>query len=162
MYEIKRTLPVAALLFSAVFTPSPSAAQTPSAPHAADSVAQTADTSSAAMQPPRREPRRRRDVITRAEIAQSGASNLYDVVQRLRPGWLRGGAASNLSGGGQGYAVYQNNTALGGLEALRQLSAEYAEELRFLDGSTATNTLPGLSGRRVAGAIVVVTPGNQH
>lgn len=108
----------------------------------------------------RREPRRRRDVISREEIAESGATNLFEVVQRLRPAWLRGGSASNLRGGGTGVVVYQNNTPLGGPEALRQLTPGYAASLRYLDGSEASNTLPGLGSRTVAGAIVVVLPGN--
>lgn len=109
----------------------------------------------------RREPRRRRDLITQEEIAESGATNLYEVVQRLRPAWLRGGSASNISGGGTGYVVYQNNTPLGGLDALRQMSPGYAESLRFLEGTEASNVLPGLGSRRVAGAIQIVTPGNR-
>lgn len=104
-------------------------------------------------------PNRRRDVITREEIVESGVTNLYDAVQRLRPAWLRGTRASNYRAGGMGYVVYQDNTPLGGLEALRELLPGYAEELRFLDGPTASNTLPGLGSRRVAGAIVIVTPG---
>jgi hypothetical protein len=109
----------------------------------------------------RSEPRRRRDVISQEEIAESGATNLYDVVQRLRPGWLRGGSASNLAGGGSGYVVYQNNSPMGGVDALRQMSPGYAESLRYLEGTEASNVLPGLGSRRVAGAIVVVTPGNR-
>ena len=54
--------------------------------------------------------------------------------------------------------MYQNTTLLGGLDALRQIAPGYAENVRFLDASTATNTLPGLGSRRVAGAIVVELP----
>jgi hypothetical protein len=132
----------------------------------------TAQTATAASQQPaatpqqqapaqqRRAPRPRRDVISQEEIAASGATNLYEVVQRLRPAWLHRGSASNLGGGGTGYVVYQNTTPLGSLDALRQMSPGYAESLRFLDGTEASNTLPGLGSRRVAGAIVVVTPGH--
>ncbi|HEU0300730.1 MAG TPA: hypothetical protein VFR37_14815 [Longimicrobium sp.] len=110
----------------------------------------------------RREPRLRRNEISQEEMVQSGATNLYDVVQRLRPQWLTGTSASNIGGGGQAIVVYQNNTQLGGLDALRQMSPGYAEVLRFLDGSEASNTLPGLGSRRVGGAIIVVTPGNNR
>lgn len=108
---------------------------------------------------PARAPRARRDLISREEIAASGATNLYEVVQRLRPGWLRGGNVSNLRGGGTGVVVYQNNTPLGTVDALRQMTPGYAASLRFLDGTEASNTLPGLGSRRVSGAIVVVLPG---
>jgi hypothetical protein len=106
-----------------------------------------------------RAPRVRRDLISQEEIAASGATNLYEVVQRLRPGWLRGGNVSNIRGGGTGVVVYQNTTPLGGPEALRQLTPGYAASLRYLDGNEASNTLPGLGSRTVAGAIVVVLPG---
>ena len=132
------------------------AAQDESAPAAQEQVAPGQPASSAG-----RAARPRRDLITQEEIAQSGASNLYDVVQRLRPAWLRGTSASNIRGGGQGFVVYQNNTPLGGLDALRQMTPGYATAIRFLDGTEASNTLPGLGSRRVAGAIVVVTPGNR-
>jgi hypothetical protein len=102
---------------------------------------------------------RRRDVITKEEMVEAGVTNLYEAVQRLRPEWLRGANVSNISGGGQELVVYQNQTPLGSVEELRALTTEYAESLRFLDGPTASNTLPGLGSRRVAGAIVIITPG---
>jgi hypothetical protein len=107
-----------------------------------------------------RTPRPRRDVITSDELMASGTTNLYDAVQRLRPQWLRGGSASNFTGGGQGYVVYQDNAPMGGLDALRQTSIEFAGELRYLDGPTASNTLPGLGSRRVSGAIIIARPRN--
>lgn len=128
-------------------TPAPAAGQEPAAETAAPRQERT------------RAPRARRDLITQEEIAASGATNLYEVVQRLRPGWLRGGNVSNFRGGGTGVVVYQNNTPLGGPEALRQLTPGYAASLRFLEGTEASNTLPGLGSRTVSGAIVVVLPG---
>lgn len=131
------------------------AAQTTPAP-AQEPAAQAA----APRQERARAPRVRRDVISKEEIVESGATNLYEVVQRLRPGWLRSGNVSNIRGGGTSVVVYQNNTPLGGPEALRQLTPGYAASLRYLDGNEASNTLPGLGSRTVAGAIVVVLPGN--
>jgi hypothetical protein len=132
------------------------AAQTTPAPAAGQEPAAQA---TAPRQERARAPRIRRDVISQEEIAGSGATNLYEVVQRLRPGWLRSGNVSNIRGGGTGVVVYQNNTPLGGPEALRQLTPGYAASLRFLEGNEASNTLPGLGSRTVAGAIVVVLPG---
>jgi hypothetical protein len=98
-------------------------------------------------------------VLTRDEIASANAGNLYEVVQRLRPQWLRQPRATSLSGPGMlGVVVYQGNTRLGGTEALRQLHPGYPAELRFLDGPQASNTLPGLGSRTVAGAIIIVLP----
>lgn len=108
----------------------------------------------------RRQPRRRRDVISRDELVESGAANLFDAVSRLRPQWMRARGSTNMSGSaGTSIVVYQGSTQLGGIDALRSINPEFAEELRFLDASEASNTLPGLGSRAVAGAIVIVRPG---
>jgi hypothetical protein len=156
-----RSLAVAgALAVLSVADVSAQAQTTPATPQAPPEVSATGQVQQ--REGRQRAPRRRRNEISQEEMAQSGATNLYDVVQRLRPQWLTGTSSSNWSGGGQAIVVYQNDTQLGGLDALRQLSPGYAEAMRFLDGSEASNTLPGLGSRRVAGAIVVVTPGNSR
>ena len=99
------------------------------------------------------------DRLTRAELLSVEANNLYEAVQRLRPRWLtedrRAGQRSfNLE---TGVVVFQNQTYLGGTEALRQWSKESAQSLEWLDGSKASATLPGLGSRHVAGAIVIHT-----
>lgn len=97
------------------------------------------------------------EVITQEEIQATGAVNLYDVVSRLRPQWLnvRTMSSFNLT---TEVVVYQNDLLLGGADALRQMNPEMAWQLRWMDGTRATATLPGLSsGRHVVGAIIVVT-----
>lgn len=103
---------------------------------------------------------RRANVLTREELATSGATNLYDAVNRLRPAWLRGSTntQSNYGGGGLQVVVYQGTTQLGTAEHLRQLAPGYVASLRYLDGNTASNTLPGLGSRMVAGAIIIELP----
>lgn len=150
-----RSLAVAATFALLAVADSAAAQATPAPAAAQEPAAQTA----APRQERARAPRARRDLITQEEIVASGATNLYEVVQRLRPAWLRGSSASNIRGGGTSVVVYQGSTPLGGLEALRQLTPGYAASLRFLEGTEASNTLPGLGSRRVAGAIVVVLPG---
>jgi hypothetical protein len=148
---------VAAGILTVAAVARPSAAQT-SAPQPAPAVDGGAAVAPApAPQQERRRPRRRPDVITADELAESGATDLYQAVQRLRPQWLRASGARSLSGGAAGTVVYQNNTELGGLDALRQLGIGFASELRYLDGSEASNTLPGLGSRLVSGAIIVRT-----
>lgn len=107
-----------------------------------------------------REPRRRPDVLTRQELAESGTTNLLSAVERLRPQWLRPRRFTNLRGSGATIVVYMGTTQLGGPDALRMIALEFAEELRFLDASEASNTLPGLGSRAVSGAIVIVRPGH--
>lgn len=99
----------------------------------------------------------RHDLITRDEIESVRASSLYEVVQRLRPRWLdvRGGDRSFETA--TGVVVFQGQTLLGGTAELRNLSPDMAGSLRYLDGPTASNSLPGLGSRHVAGAIIINT-----
>ncbi len=97
------------------------------------------------------------DLITREQILETGATNLYDVVARLRPRWLQARSARSFNLETE-IVVFQNEMLLGGPEALRQMSPEIAFELRYLDGTRATAQLPGLmSGRHIEGAILVST-----
>lgn len=105
------------------------------------------------------------DLISVSEIESQSFRDAYDIVQRLRPAWFtrksgsstsrRIGASSSSSGTGAGLLVYLNNARLGGVDALRQLSATNIESLQFLDAATATATLPGIGSSVVSGAIVV-------
>ena len=97
------------------------------------------------------------DLITRDQIMESGATNLYDVVSRLRPRWLQVHSTRSFSMETE-IVVFQNDMQLGGPDALKQLGPENAFEIRWLDGARAAATLPGLmSGRHIAGAIIVNT-----
>jgi hypothetical protein len=96
------------------------------------------------------------DVVTHEEIAGVQVSNLYEVVERLRPRWLtlRGARSFGL---GTGVVVYQEQTYLGEADVLRQLGRETAESLQYMDGPTASASLPGLGSRHVQGAIIIRT-----
>lgn len=106
------------------------------------------------------EPTQRRDttVITRQEIVemQGQVSNLYDLVQRLRPRWLDVRAPSSFSGSTE-IVVYQDQSYLGDPSMLRGLGLDAAVYLSYLDQSQAMAQLPGLGSRRIAGAIVLHT-----
>ncbi len=98
------------------------------------------------------------DHITHEELVSvSSASNLWEVVQRLRPRWLtpEGGVRYSLES--SGVVLYQDQTRLGDSDMLRQFPPDMAYELRWLDGVTAAATLPGLGSVRVNGAIVIYT-----
>ncbi|NIO30296.1 MAG: hypothetical protein GTN75_00695 [Gemmatimonadetes bacterium] len=97
------------------------------------------------------------DVLTREEIMSLDVTNLYDVVDRLRPRWLtrRGGVISfDLE---TNVVVFQGQSMLGDVEILREIAPEEAYELHYLDGATATASLPGLGSQHVSGAIVIYT-----
>lgn len=97
--------------------------------------------------------------LSREEIMEVGVNNMYDVIHRLRPRWLQvrgqrsfGQAALNTE-----VVVFQNQTMLGGVEVLRDMGPDIAMRVRYLDGTTATASLPGLGSRHVEGAIIIET-----
>jgi hypothetical protein len=97
------------------------------------------------------------NLITPDEIAASNASNLYDLVHRLRPRWLQVRAARTFDMREGEIVVYQGQTYLGHLDALRQMNIDAAYAMRYLDGATASASLPGLVGRRIEAAIIIYT-----
>ncbi len=101
----------------------------------------------------------RTDLLTREEILSvEGVSNLYDVVQRLRPRWLIMRAPVRGFGMTTEIVVYENQAYLGNVDMLRQLRPSMAYEMRWLDGIRAADLLPGLGAEQLpAGAIVVTT-----
>lgn len=97
------------------------------------------------------------DVLTREQIMGAEATNLYDVVRRLRPRWLqvRSTRSFNME---TLIAVMQNDMYLGGAETLKEMAPELAYEIRYMDGARAANVVPGLmSGQHIEAAIVVNT-----
>jgi hypothetical protein len=102
-------------------------------------------------QTPHAAPRNSR-VIDSQELSTTHASNLYEAVQFLRPGWLRNQGAVSL--GNDGYVVvYLNDTRLGPPESLRQVVLARVSHLRFYDPVSAQATF-GLNHSH--GAIQVI------
>ncbi len=98
------------------------------------------------------------DLITNEELnSVEGARNLWDVVERLRPRWLQVRAADRSLGLSTNVVVFQDQSYLGDVDILHQLSQDIAYDLKWLDGTTASSTLPGLGSQHVAGAIVIYT-----
>jgi len=101
-------------------------------------------------------PRVRSNLLARADLEAHSGQNLYEAIRRLRPQWLQVRASRGITGGTE-IVVFQDNTLVGSLDVLRQMQTDMATSVEYLDASTATNTLPGLGSRSVAGAIVVRT-----
>jgi len=108
---------------------------------------------------------RDRRVITTEEIEQAQSTDAYQVVEKLRPEFLRrmsrpqtlgggdrgrGGTNRNPGGGetppDPGYsqpepartaAVFVDGTEMGGVEELQRLQSNLVEEIRYLSGSDA-------------------------
>jgi len=99
----------------------------------------------------------RLNILSREEILGAEATNLYDVIHRLRPRWLQVRATRSFNMETQ-IVVIQNDMYLGTASHLREMSPELAFEIEYLDGVRAANILPGLmSGQHVEAAIVVKT-----
>ena len=96
-------------------------------------------------------PRRDNNLISTAELEGIATTNLLDVVQSLRPQWLRGRGAKTLQTvtvtvGGETLeipretpiVVYQENIRLGDLHVLRDLSPTGIASIQYLDSRAAT------------------------
>ena len=94
------------------------------------------------------------NVITRAELQEVGVRNVYEAVERLRPRWLtvRSMRSFNVE---TEVVVFQGMMLLGNQDVLRGIGIDGIYELRYLDGATASASLPGLGGRHVDGAIII-------
>src|SRR5438132_12465917 len=91
------------------------------------------------------------NVIGGDELTGTGATNVYEAVQRLRPQWL---TSSRIRRGGSGdeLVVYLDSNRYGTLTSLRTLSLAGVQEVRYYGASEATNRFgTGHTG----GAIVV-------
>lgn len=98
---------------------------------------------------------RDRDRIILEEIEATPVANAYDVVQALRPEFLRSRGVASVRSGTPEYAiVYVDGVRTGGLGELRRVPREQLEEIRYLSGNDATTMYGTGHG---GGAILVVT-----
>ena len=100
------------------------------------------------------------NVITAEEIAQNPPSSAYELIERLRPSFLRTrGAVHGVPTAGANdlqpvdLVVYMNETRLGGTDQLRQIVTTDIQEIRYYSASDAT-TKWGVGNS--AGAIQII------
>ncbi|GBD32713.1 hypothetical protein HRbin33_01687 [bacterium HR33] len=74
--------------------------------------------------------------LTQEEIAATQQGSLLEIIQRLRPAWLRTRGQPFLRN--QGVVVYLDGFRIGGADALRTISSQEVSEVRYLDASEAT------------------------
>jgi len=80
-----------------------------------------------------------RDIITRDEIERLNVSNALEVVERLRPEFLRGrGRVSIEQPDAQFPVVYVNGVRAGRLDALHSITASDVHEIRYISAADAT------------------------
>jgi hypothetical protein len=100
------------------------------------------------------------NLITQEEIASSSAANVYDLIQRLRPNFLRTRGAVHGAPTTENHleavqlVVYMNENRLGNSDQLRQIPLGDIREVRYFSASDAT-TKWGVG--HSAGAIQVVS-----
>jgi hypothetical protein len=99
------------------------------------------------------------DQVTTAEIASSSATNAYELIQRLRPNWLRVRTIGSIGGGArsQVVVVYVDGQRLGDTDSLRNLSAAGIISMQWLDAAKAATVLHEMGSEPIAGAIVIKT-----
>jgi hypothetical protein len=99
------------------------------------------------------------DRITRAEVAASGTINAWDLINRLRPNWLRSQAIGSIGAGGRSQivVVYLDGNRLGDISSLRSLGVSEIQSLQWLDAARAATVLSEIGSDPIAGAIVIKT-----
>ncbi len=99
---------------------------------------------------PSQQTRKEPNIITRTEIEQATwATNAFDLVQRLRPNYLRTSGPTNWSGAAQSAIVRLNDQDMGDFGALRQIQPSSVTEIRYYSATDATAKFGGIRGRPV-------------
>jgi hypothetical protein len=98
-------------------------------------------------------PRSDRDRLTAEEIQAAHLSDLYSVIQRLRPVWLRIRGRDRDSDP-MIIWVFRDQQRQGGVDVLRRMGTTDVAEVRYVDPITAKGTL---GADMLHGAILVFT-----
>lgn len=98
------------------------------------------------------------DYINYAEVAATPVANVYDLINRLRPHWLRtqpGSIRGNARS--QVIAVYLDDARIGDIQSLRTISTSGVQSLRYYDATRAATVMRNAGSDPIAGAIVIAT-----
>ena len=84
--------------------------------------------------------RRNPNVMTTEELRQTDAEGLsaFQVIQRMRPQWLRSRGVGSFGGGSSLPKVLVEEAPFGEVDDLRRMDASEIDELRFLSAADAT------------------------
>jgi hypothetical protein len=78
-------------------------------------------------------------ILTRAEIGTSNGTTAYEVLEQLRPQFLRARGRSSMQNPAPLYAVvYLNDVRAGGLDSLRTIRVGEIDEIRYIGAADAT------------------------
>ncbi|HET7228458.1 MAG TPA: hypothetical protein VFJ16_00515 [Longimicrobium sp.] len=146
-----RTATVFAACVAAAAFVRPAQAQTDTA--SAAKVAPAVPAAPAAEAP---RPRRNRNEITRADMVEKGARNVYDGIRMIRASFLR--PSRSLSSSTQQnpvIAVYRDGALAGGTGVLRDMAVESISKIEYVEPSDAVRRF----GNDAAGGAILVTTG---
>ena len=90
-----------------------------------------------------------RNVLTTAQIEESGLPNAYELVSRLRRAWLRNDPVT-----GGPVTVYMDDREIGGAEKLREIPSVTIAELRLVRNEEAIMRW----SPSIKGSVIVVVP----
>jgi hypothetical protein len=100
------------------------------------------------------------DKLSRAEIESANTTSVYDVINRLRPNWLRppGMTMTGIQNSGvQQVTVYLDNQPLGGIETLRSITTPSVLSMEFLSPTRAANVVNNMPNGLVTAVIMIKT-----
>ena len=79
------------------------------------------------------------DLITRAQIEESPVTTAFDLVERVRPRWLRPRTQASFSSPEPTYpVVYMDGRRFGEVGSLHQISTTSVDRIEFIDALDAT------------------------
>jgi hypothetical protein len=98
-----------------------------------------------------------RNIISDAEIQSIPSANLYDLISKLRPNFLRSRGAVSLSSGTQASefaTVYMDGRPYGDITSLRSIVSTQVSEVRYYDSSNAASRFGTINGNGVIEVII--------
>jgi hypothetical protein len=96
------------------------------------------------------------DLITRDEISHGHWQNAYELIQALRPRWLRTHGPDSILGETPDVQVHMDENRLGGVNALRAIPTTDIVSIQFIDPVSAAARW---GGDHANGAIIITTKG---
>lgn len=103
---------------------------------------------------PENRTRSRSDRLTQEEIERTGMTNMFDVIQRLQPGWLTPQRERGLPAP---IGVFVDGVRVGEGEFLRQIPASQVAEARFLNNRDVAAELTTRQQIGIGSAIMLMT-----
>ena len=100
------------------------------------------------------------DKLSKAEIEATNSTSVYEVINRLRPNWLRppGMTMTGIQNSGpQRVTVYLDNQPLGGIETLRTITTPSVMTMEFLSPTRAANVVTNLPNGIATAVILIKT-----